>query len=150
MRVDPIHSVKHILRPSVLLEAVGHIGDSNVDTILVKGLLRGFDVRGKFGFGEDLIEQRFGSELDDAGDELGFGVRFKVRVDGIPPPLPLVPTIESEPNKLMETEAIVPCSVDEIVDEPVFVASTVETDIAGAVGFLDIFEFFLKLGCALA
>ena len=150
MRVDPIHSVKYILCTPILLKAVGHIGDGDVDAILIQSFFRGSDVGGELRYGKDLIEQRFGSELDDAGDELGFGVRFKVGIDSIPPLFPLVPTVESEPYKLMETETVVPCSVNEIVEEPCFVASAVETDVARTVGFFHIFEFLLKLGCALA
>lgn len=113
--IDGIDSVEDVLGTATLLVTVRKLGYGHGDADLVELGLEGLDLGGELGGREDTIEEGFGAELHDAGDEGGFVVGGKGGDEVVPAGFPLVVTVETEPDKSMDTETVVPSGIYDVV-----------------------------------
>lgn len=109
------YSLENVLGSAVLLIAVSHVTDGDGDLEAGEGLLGGGDLGGQCAGGKDVIEERLGAELDDSGDVWGLGVGLERVEERVSAGLPLVATVEAEPDQGVDAEASIPGSVYNVV-----------------------------------
>ena len=115
MGIDNIKLSEHIRCTVVFLKPVRHFADSHWDLEVCQSNFCSLNLVRQLCRIQGPIVQRFRAELQDAGDELGFRIGFQRLEEVITTSLPDIWIVPAEPYKRVDSEAILPSGLDNIV-----------------------------------
>ena len=115
MRIDNVDCSQHIRRPVVLLKSVRHFADRYWDLQVRQLCFGSLDLSRQLCGVQGRIVQRFRTKLQDASDELGFRIRLQRLEEVVATSLPNVWIVPAEPYKRMDSEAVLPSGLNNII-----------------------------------